>query len=144
MTARAAVVGLTVATCAGVALGVYAGRTDVPAPTPVPTVTATAPVVTVTATPAPAPTVTVTAKAKPRPTVTVTAKAKPRATVTTGPVVAGPGWVAVSQEFADALAEGESQPPESATTRAWEQCLVHFDTGDTYVIVCPDGYVTSS
>lgn len=171
MSTTARVIGLTTATAIAIGVGVWAGRTDTPTdgytlteqPTPTVTVTSHTPYADGCTTDAdcvamdqaltamgrtldpPTPTPTVTAP-KPRPTVTVTVKAKPkpRATITVGPVVTGPGWVHVTQEFGDALAEGESQPPENADTRKWEQCLVHFDTGDTYVVVCPDGYVVSS
>jgi hypothetical protein len=154
--------GLTVA---GIALGVYAGTTD-PGVKPVNTVVheedagwdcttmgnrqcGPTPTVTVTAKPRPAPTVTV--KARPAPTVTVTAKARPRPTVTAtyvmsstaSPIVDGPGWQAVPQELGDALAEGESSPPENADTREWETCLVYGYPGDAITVVCPDGYVTS-
>lgn len=52
-------------------------------------------------------------------------------------------WQPVSQEFADALAEGDDTPPESATTRDWQACWAHV-TEHTYTVVCPDGYVATA
>jgi hypothetical protein len=52
------------------------------------------------------------------------------------------GWEWVSPEIGDALAEGDDTPPEHAASRDWESCWWHV--GDTSVIVCPDGYVTTS
>lgn len=48
------------------------------------------------------------------------------------------GWEPVSQELADALAEGE----EAGSTRDWEDCLVRY--GDTTWIRCEDGLTFSS
>ena len=50
-----------------------------------------------------------------------------------------PGWTFVSQEFADALAEGESSPPENADTRQWERCRTNRSHT---VVICPDGFIT--
>lgn len=52
-------------------------------------------------------------------------------------------WAPVSQEFADALSEGDDTPPENATTRDWQQCWAHV-TENTYTVVCPDGYVATA
>lgn len=49
------------------------------------------------------------------------------------------GWQPVSQQLADALAEGGSR---GATTRKWERCAVRY--GRTTVVVCPDGHVEVS
>lgn len=51
-------------------------------------------------------------------------------------------WQPVTQELADALAEGDDTEPAHADTRKWEECLLQI--GDTSTIVCPDGYVTTS
>lgn len=51
-------------------------------------------------------------------------------------------WQPVTQEMADALAEGDDTEPAHADTREWEACLLHV--ADTSTIVCPDGYVTTS
>ena len=54
----------------------------------------------------------------------------------------GPGWTPVTQEMADSLSEGDDTPPENADTRDWESCMWHV--GDTSVIICPDGFSTTS
>jgi hypothetical protein len=51
----------------------------------------------------------------------------------------GSRWYPVTQEFGDALAEGESSPPESADTRDWESCVTNRTRT---VVVCPDGFTT--
>lgn len=47
-------------------------------------------------------------------------------------------WVPVSQELADALAEGEAA---DATTRRWESCRVRH-TGSVSTVRCLDGFIT--
>lgn len=59
--------------------------------------------------------------------------------LTMGNRTCGPDFVPVTQELADALAEGAK---EDATTYDWESCLVKY--GDTTYIVCPDGYTETS
>jgi hypothetical protein len=51
-------------------------------------------------------------------------------------------WVPVPQELGDALAEGDDTPPENAATRDWEACSMLI--ADTTLIVCPDGFTTTS
>lgn len=52
------------------------------------------------------------------------------------------GWVPVPSDIADALAEGDDSPPESAATRHWEACWMHV--ADTTTITCPDGFTITS
>lgn len=52
------------------------------------------------------------------------------------------GMRPVPQSLADALAEGDDSPPEMADIRDWEQCFLQ--PGDTTLIICPDGFWTTS
>lgn len=52
------------------------------------------------------------------------------------------GWEFITSDLADALAEGDDTAPENAATRNWEACVIAY--GDTSLIVCPDGFTTTS
>lgn len=52
-----------------------------------------------------------------------------------GPWARSRGYVRVTQELGDALAEGSAP---DATTRKWERC---FERGNGAYVICPDGYI---